>query len=90
MSYKRIPLFPPACASGGNVRMPVFGGCEPICPREECQTVRIYNPACPAEFADVDLCVDGDGNLSICVRKPPRPYAPPRRARCDCRPCMYR
>lgn len=77
MSYGRIPMFPPACGTGSSLRLPVFGGCDPCCTREECQTVRICNPACPAEYADVELCVDSDGNLSICVRRPPKPCAPP-------------
>jgi len=89
MSYRRIPLFPSACPSGSSLQMPLFGGCESYCRREECQTVRICNPACPEEYADVELCVDADGNLSICVRRPPKPCPPPRQ-RCRCHPCTYR
>jgi len=87
MNCGKIPLFPPACTPHSSLRMPLFDGCGCSRPREECQCVHIENPACPGEFADVELCVDGDGNLSICVRRPPRPCMPPGRPRprCDCR-----
>lgn len=88
MSYGRMPIFPPACTSGSKLCMPLFNSCEPCCGRDQCQSVRICNPACPGEYADVDLCVDADGNLSICVRRPPKPCPPPRRHNCS--PCTYR
>lgn len=85
MTYGRIPLFPPACMPGSSLRVPLFDSCERCRPRQDCQCVRICNPACPEEYADVELCVDGDGNLSICVKRPPKPCAPPRRRhRCAC------
>ena len=72
MTYGRIPLFPGGC--GNCMRVPLFGGgysdwrsgCD-----DRCQTVRICNPACPGEYADVELCVDNCGNLSICIHRPP-------------------
>ena len=74
------------------MRMPVFDGCRSSCNSsccEDCQTVRICNPACRDEYVDVELCVDGDGNLSICVRRPPRSCCQPRRrSRCDCAPWL--
>lgn len=85
--YGRIPLFPPSCGAS-CMRMPLFDGCRPACPPpccgEECQSVRIFNPACREEYVDVELCVDGDGNLSVCVRRPPRPCPQPRKR---CSPC---
>ena len=88
MTYGRMPLFPPACAPRSCVNLPLFDGCD-CCrrPRKECQCVRVQNPACPGEFADVELCVDEDGNLSICVRRQPKPCCPPPRRHklhCDC------
>ncbi len=80
--YGRTPLFPPNCGCSSSMRMPLFdnycasscrGGCE------DCQTVRICNPICREEYADVELCVDAGGNLSICIHRPPRPCRPPRR-----------
>ena len=81
MTYGRMPLFPPACAPGNSLQMPLFGGCEPPPPppQENCKCVRIQNPANPCEYADVELCVDAMGNLSICVRRPPKPCIQPRR-----------
>ena len=84
MSHGRMPLFPPACTGGNTLRMPLFDGHECIRNREECQRVCIRNPACPDEIAEVELCVDCDGNLSICVHRPPRPCCAPRRKRCGC------
>ena len=90
--YGRMPLFPPNCAGQSSLRMPLFDTCRPACGNpscDSCQTVRICNPACPGEYADVELCVDGDGNLSICVHRPPRPCPPPRRKKnCGCAPWL--
>ena len=89
MTHGRMPLFPPSCMPRSTMHMPLFDPCDCCCrPREQCQCVHIENPACPGEFADVDLCVDADGNLSICVRRPPKPCMPHRRPRprCDCIP----
>ena len=88
MTHGRMPLVPPACMGGSTLRMPLFDGHDCCRPQEECQCVRIRNPACPEEIAEVELCVDCDGNLSICVRRPPRPPMPPRHKRpgCDCLP----
>ena len=88
MNCRRIPLFPPACGSNSSLHMSLFDGCDPCRERQECQCVRIRNPACPGEYADVELCVDMDGNLSICVKRPGG-YCPPtpcrrRRRGCDC------
>lgn len=99
MTYGRMPLFPPCCTPRNCLHMPLFDSCcsnsccQSTCcrpNREECQCVRIQNPSCPGEFADVELCVDTDGNLSICVRRPqpslctcpPRPRR--RKSHCDC------
>lgn len=87
MSYGRMPLFPPACGTQNALSMPLFDSCGCARPREECQCVHIQNPACPGEYAEVELCVDAFGNLSICVRRPPKPCCPPPRRckpRCDC------
>lgn len=85
--YGRMPLFPPGC--GSCMRMPLFDACRGVPGCGECQTVRICNPACRDEYADVELCVDPEGNLSICVHRPPRPCTPPRRrTRCDCAPWL--
>ena len=84
MNYGRIPLFPGGCRDS-CMRMPLFGddgnrcGCD-----ERCQTVRICNPACPGEYADVELCVDSCGNLSICIRRPPGKCCDRRNYRCRC------
>ena len=71
MTYGRIPLFPPGCPGPCREELP-----ELCCRREqgagECQRVCIRNPACPEETAEVELCVDCDGNLSICVHRRPR------------------
>ena len=70
MHYGKIPLFPGG-GSDGCMRVPLFGcesgrgGCD-----DRCQTVRVCNPECPGEYADVELCVDNCGNLSICIRRP--------------------
>jgi len=72
-----MPLYPGSCDGESCVRMSLFDsgrGC--ACEgwrrdcEERCQTVRICNPACPGEYADVQLCVDHCGNLSICVHRP--------------------
>ena len=84
MRYGKTPLFPPGCMPQNSLHMPLFDGCESCRPRAECQCVRVENPACPGEYADVELCVDGDGNLSICVHRPPCPCMPPRRPRPPC------
>ena len=68
-----------------NLRMPLFDRCDCVRSREECQRVCIRNPACPDEIAEVELCVDCGGNLSICVHRPPRPCPLPGRRGCDCR-----
>ena len=91
MNYGRMPLFPPAGAHQNCLCVPLFDGCCCQRPREECQCVRLQNPACPSEFADVELCVDADGNLSICVRRPPKPCCmPPKKPKphCGCSPWM--
>jgi len=83
MNHGCMPLFPPGCGPQNHLRMPLFGdGCG-RCDRD-CQRVRICNPNCPEEFAEVELCVDCDGNLSICVHRPPRPCLPPHRPRRGC------
>lgn len=55
-------------------RMPLFR-CEPAGQRPDCgcpgQTVRLRNPCCPAEYADVTLSVDSCGNLVLCVHRTP-------------------
>lgn len=88
MYYDR-PLYPPPgeqCGGDNCVRMPLFGSERdvPICDRcGSSQTVRLENPRCPGECAEVSLSVDHCGNLVICVHR-----APPR---CQCsgrrRPC---
>ena len=88
MTYGRMPLFPSGCAAQSNLQVPLFHGCD--CPpppppppmAENCQCVRIQNPGNPGEYADVELCVDCGGNLSICVRRPPKPCPPPKKKRC--------
>ena len=83
--YGRSPLYPPNCSCSSSMRMPLFDNCRESCRGgcEDCQTVRICNPACREEYVDVELCVDGGGNLSICVHRPPKPCCRPRRkARC--------
>ena len=82
MRYDRMPLYPPACPSEPCLRLPLFGGCNSGCeswfPQEYCQTVRLENPACPGEYAEIRLSVDECGSLSICVHRPPKPCPPPR------------
>lgn len=97
MSGGKTPLFPQACCGQNSLRMPLFDGknCNCACwtPSvccEDCQCVRIQNPACPGEFADVELCVDCNGNLSICVRRENRGHAPCCRPHCGCDPCGKR
>lgn len=73
MNYGRLPLFPPACGAQNSLCMPLFERCGCAGASEACQCVQIQNPACPGEYAEVELCVDSCGNLSICVRRPPAP-----------------
>ena len=72
MNYGRMPLFPGGCAENSCLRVPLFGEAErwSSC-GGQCQSVRFSNPVCPGEYADVELCLDSCGNLSICVRRPP-------------------
>lgn len=83
MTYGRMPLFPPSCGSD-CVKMKLFNECE-CPPQSNCQTVRICNPACPSEYADVELCVDSCGNLSVCVHRNSCCAPERRRKRCGCR-----
>ena len=86
MTYRRLPLFPPGCGCESPLNGPLFGNRDCCRPREECQRVHIRNPACPGEWADVELCVDEWGNLSVCVKRPSRPCMPDRhRPRYGCR-----
>ena len=107
MSCGKMPLFPQPFCGQSSLHMPLFDGkncdCDcwtPTLACEDCQCVRIQNPACPGEFADVELCVDCNGNLSICVRRSNRPNCGhalcnhpncnPLRCKpshCDCDPC---
>lgn len=107
MSCGKMPLFPQPFCGQSSLHMPLFDGkhcdCDcwtPALSCEDCQCVRIQNPACPGEFADVELCVDCSGNLSICVRRSNRPPCghapcnhphcnrpPCNRPGCDCDPC---
>ena len=107
MSCGKMPLFPQPFCGQSSLHMPLFDGkgcnCDcwtPTLSCEDCQCVRIQNPACPGEFADVELCVDCNGNLSICVRRANRspcghspcnhPHCsqpPCSRPGCDCDPC---
>ena len=84
MTYGCIPLFPPGCPRPCR-EMPEDCGCRPERRPGECQRVCIRNPACPEETAEVELCVDCDGNLSICVHRQPRPCRKPLGDRCGCR-----
>lgn len=84
MTYGRIPLFPPGCGGAGSMHPHNDCLCRPERPREECQCVRIRNPACPDEVAEVELCVDCDGNLSICVHRQNRPCLQMPKRRCGC------
>ena len=86
MTYGRIPLFPPGNGCGCE-RPPMWWDdvrCRPDCKpdRRPCgcsvQTVRVFNPCRPSEYADVELSVDSDGNLSVCVKRP------------NCAPCRER
>ena len=86
MTYRRLPLFPPGCGCDSQLNVPLFENRDCCRPGAECQRVHIRNPACPGEWADVELCVDEWGNLSVCVKRPPRPCAPNRcRPRHGCR-----
>ena len=68
MMYGSMPLFPPSCGQE-CVKVKLFDE-HHCCGRgDQCQRVRICNPACPDEYADVDLCVDSCGNLSVCVHR---------------------
>ncbi len=88
MGYPQRPLFPPmgdCCAPDNCVRVPLFSRdvCRPpnACPCA--QTVRLENPCCPGECAEVALSVDGCGNLVMCVHR--EPCCPPPRPRRWCR-----
>ncbi len=81
MMYGRMPLYPQSCG-GDCVKMKLFDehrccGCG-----NECQTVRICNPACPDEYADVELCLDSCGNLSVYVHRSRCCNEKPRRSGC--------
>ena len=92
MTYRRMPLYPPGCDMGSSLQVPLFENCSRYRPGEECQCVHIENPSCPGEYADVELCVDECGNLSICVKRPPKPCNAGRcksRRQCNC-PSWYR
>lgn len=61
-------------------RMPLFDCDSCGMNRFDCacsRTVRLENPCCAGEFAEVTLSVDGCGNLVICVHRHSEP--------CDCR-----
>jgi len=68
------------CRDRESWRMPLFGG-DCACASRDCcgcsQTVRLENPCCPGECAEVTLSVDNCGNLVVCVHKDPW--------KCDCR-----
>ena len=76
------PLYPPpgdCCERENCVRMPLFNAESCCSHREHCecaQTVRLENPCCPGECADITLSVDSCGNLVICIRRD--------HSRCDC------
>lgn len=86
MGYGRLPLFPPM--GGGNdecVRVPLFQRDPCRCRMDPCgcKTVRMENPCCPGDGADVMLSVDECGNLMVCVRRdPPCRCGPNRPRRC--------
>lgn len=78
MNYDRMPLFPPQHNSHDCLQLPLFDdrrlpadpcGCGDA--DANCRIVRLYNPCCRGEYADVELCVDGCGNLSVCVHRGP-------------------
>lgn len=73
------PLLGDCCNRESCVRMPLFN-CEPRHSHSDScgcgQTVRLENPCCPGECADVTLSVDSCGNLVICVHREP--------CRCSC------
>ena len=60
------------CRDRENWRMPLFG-CERRCGCEDrgcpSQVVRLENPCCPGEYAEVELSVDDCGNLVVYVRR---------------------
>lgn len=79
MRYDFKPLYPQVCDSCDRCdcgrpeswRMPLFQ-CEPCRSGCDCgcsQTVRLENPCCPGECAEVQLSVDSCGNLVICVHR---------------------
>lgn len=83
MKYRNRPLYPTPgwgcdcrehrdCRQSESWRMPLFD-CEPMRPPIDCgcgsQTVRLENPCCPGECAEVTLSVDHCGNLVICVHR---------------------
>ena len=60
------------CSDRESWRMPLFD-CDHWNSARDCrctgQTVRLENPCCPGEFAEVNLSVDPCGNLVIYVHK---------------------
>ena len=62
------------CRDRESWRVPLFN-CDSSCPTCDCgcgaQTVRLENPCCPGECAEVTLSVDSCGNLVVCVHKNP-------------------
>lgn len=84
MKYGFRPLYPPMsdgcdcrdhCDRCGTAdreswRMPLFRCDSCRMPCDSCsQTVRLENPCCPGECAEVTLSVDSCGNLVICVHR---------------------
>lgn len=85
MGYMQRPLFPPmgdCCAPDNCVRVPLFSreACRPPNPCGCTQSVRLENPCCPGECAEVALSVDNCGNLVMCVHR--EPCCQPRPRRC--------
>ena len=93
MYMGRMPLYPPPGGERGRencIRLPLFQNDSVRQPPANCaQTVRLENPCCPGEFAEVTLSVDYCGNLAVCVHREPygcRPRPPKHRSRdCCCR-----
>lgn len=75
MGNPHRPLYPPlgdCCDRDSCVRMPLFNCESHRPPHDPCgcsQTVRLENPCCPGECADITLSVDSCGNLVISVRR---------------------
>ena len=59
------------CHDRESWRMPLFrcDGMNNSCDCGCSQTVRLENPCCPGECAEVNLSVDNCGNLVICVHR---------------------